>query len=155
MFFSNHLTLQHQPPHTSRWPSKVYNLMSTKLKDLCRNKSSPPEDFKHLCGVWCPYHLRGAFKIKKRRNLGKVPKSSKIQKVPKFQLGKFQKEGGVSHFQKFPSLKNKALFSISWGPLSRRIYIFFANNTLMLQIVGHLHLGTFPKFQRFLIWKCV
>ena len=42
--------------------------------------------------------VREAFTIKTCRNLGKVPNrgggSSKIQKVPKFQLGKVQKEGG-------------------------------------------------------------
>ena len=57
--------------------------------------------------------LRGAFKIKKRRNLGKVPNrggSSKIQKGPKFQLGKVQKERGIITFQKVPKFPKKPKF---------------------------------------------
>ena len=81
-----------------------------------------------------PYNLvmiREAFQSKKQPNLGiSRGGSSKNQKSHKFQLGKVQKEGGTSHFKKFQSfrkfqsLKNNALFSISKGPLNRRIDTF-------------------------------
>ena len=51
--------------------------------------------------------LRGAFKIKKRRNLGKVPNRGrrghqKFKKFPSFSWEKFKKRGGVITFQKSP-----------------------------------------------------
>ena len=63
--------------------------------------------------------LRGAFKIKKRQNLGKVPNRGVIEnsKSSQVSVGKSSKRGGgsskfkkVPSFQKFESLKNNALF---------------------------------------------
>ena len=53
--------------------------------------------------------LRGAFKIKKRQNLGKVPNRGgghrKFKKFPSFSWEKFKKRGGSSHFKKVPSFQ--------------------------------------------------
>ena len=120
--------------------------------------------------------IRGAFKIEKRQNLGKVPTrggSSKIQKVPKFQLGKVQKEAGVITFQKsskFPMANNTLIFHIvvdfvSNVTISNYFRDFGGGHSVSKcsQVQkspksgrgwgGHRHLGTFPMFWRFLILK--
>jgi len=98
-------------------------------------------------------------KLKKRRNLGKVPNRvrgghRKFKKFQSFSWEKFKKRGGSSHFkkvpsfQKFESLKNNSLFP-------SHLYFFalqMSNNTLILQIVIDFvsKVPIFKLFSRFL-----
>ena len=94
-------------------------------------------------------HLRGAFKIKKHRNLGKIPK---------FQLRKVKKEGGVHHILKKSQVsKSSQVWKIMhyfhlMRTLKQKILYFFAlkmaNNTLILKIVVDF-VSKVPIFQLF------
>jgi len=93
--------------------------------------------------------------------LGKVPNregSSKIQKVPNFQLGKVQKEGGeVITFQKAPKFEKVPKFHLMRTISRKNLYFFalkMANNTLLfLKIVFDFvsKLTIFNLFKRF--WR--
>ena len=89
--------------------------------------------------------------------------SSKIQKVPKFQLGKVQKEGGGHHISKKSQVSKSSqvwkimhYFHLMRTLKQKNLYFFalkMANNTLILQIVIDFvsKVPIFKLFSRF--WR--
>ena len=107
--------------------------------------------------------IRGALKIKKRRNFGKVPnrrrgviKNSKSSQVS---VGKSSKRGGgVITFKKSPKFKKKKMhyFHLMRTLKQKNFYFFalkMANNTLILQMVVDFvsKVPIFKLFSRF--WR--